>query len=75
MDATQSVTEGDLSTRLDIQSNDEFGYLSRFFNHMVEELAIQQQRLTDSNKYLENVVENKEMALKRAVQKVYFWLI
>ncbi len=72
IDATQSVTEGNLETRLDIHSNDEFGYLSRFFNHMVEELAIQQQRLTDSNKYLESVVENKEMALEESRAKSLF---
>ncbi|MCW8929124.1 MAG: ATP-binding protein [Gammaproteobacteria bacterium] len=72
IDATQSVKDGNLDTRLDIQSNDEFGYLSHFFNHMVEELEIQQQCLTDSNKYLESVVKNKEMALEESRAKSLF---
>ncbi len=72
IDATQSVKGGRLETRLDINSNDEFGYLAHFFNHMVEELEIQQQCLTDSNRYLESVVKNKEMALEESRAKSLF---
>jgi len=72
IDATQNVIAGNLETRLDIKSNDEFGHLSLFFNHMIEELAAQQQCLTDANQYLESVIKNKDMALAESRSKSLF---
>ena len=72
IDATQNVIYGDLETRLDIKSDDEFGHLSRFFNHMIQKLSQQQNSLTKANKYLESVVHNKEMALAESRSKSLF---
>ncbi len=72
IDATQSVTRGDLETRLDIHTHDEFGHLSRFFNHMIEELAQQQKSLSDTNQYLERALHNKDMALAESRAKSLF---
>lgn len=72
IDATQSVTRGDLNTRLDIQTDDEFGHLSNFFNHMVEELAQQQKKLTNTNKNLERMIHNKDLALAESQAKSLF---
>jgi signal transduction histidine kinase/DNA-binding NarL/FixJ family response regulator len=72
IDATQNVIENKMNTRLDIVSQDEFGHLSHFFNHMVEKMSDQQQCLTDSNKHLESVLQNKEMALKESRSKSLF---
>ena len=72
IDATQSVINGNLETRLDINSDDEFGHLSGFFNHMIKKLSDQQQSLTEANKYLESLVQNKEMALAESRSKSLF---
>ena len=72
IDATSDVIYGDLETRLDIKSDDEFGHLSRFFNHMIQKLSEQQHSLTEANKYLESVVHNKEMALAESRSKSLF---
>ena len=72
IDATQSVTRGDLDTRLDIQTDDEFGHLSNFFNHMIEELAQKQKSLAHTNQYLERALRNKDMALAESRTKSLF---
>lgn len=72
IDATQNIIYGHLDTRLDIKSDDEFGHLSRFFNHMIEQLDAQQKSLTLANKHLEKVVQNKEMALAESRSKSLF---
>ena len=72
IDATRSVTRGDLDTRLDIQTDDEFGHLSNFFNHMIEELAQKQKSLAHTNQFLERALRNKDMALAESRAKSLF---
>jgi signal transduction histidine kinase len=43
--ATRAVSEGHQDVRLDVSREDEFGYLSRFFNAMLDRLMAQQNEL------------------------------
>lgn len=43
--ATRAVSEGRQDVRLDVSREDEFGYLSRFFNAMLDRLMAQQNEL------------------------------
>lgn len=43
--ATKVISQGNLQMRLDVSREDEFGYLARFFNNMLEWLSDQQSRL------------------------------
>jgi two-component system nitrogen regulation sensor histidine kinase NtrY len=69
---TERIAKGDLSVRLDDQSQDELGVLVRSFNRMAEDLGRIQARLTEANlqlgrqnqeleqrgRYIEAVLEN-----------------
>ncbi len=44
MTASEQVAQGDLSVRVPVQRRGEFGQLANAFNHMVEELALADQR-------------------------------
>lgn len=48
VEATQAVTKGDLSKRITSRRQDEFGYLGRFMNEMLDKLQEQQQQLSRS---------------------------
>ena len=58
VDATQQVSRGNLSLRLDVNRDDEFGKLSRFFNEMMDTIKNQQDALTRTNEEL--LVESAE---------------
>lgn len=45
VNATKEISQGNLGMRLNPSREDEFGYLARFFNSMLDILADQQQRL------------------------------
>ena len=62
------VTGGDLSHRLDSNSNDEFGELAESFNKMTAELADAQVEITRWTQTLEDRVERKSEELERAHQ-------
>ena len=64
MDATQSVSNGDMDLRLDVSREDEFGHLSRFFNQMLERIQTQQVELTEANKELINEITVRKDAEK-----------
>ncbi len=49
----QKISEGDLRTRADVNTGDEFQELSDSFNHMVETLKASQDQLTSTNKSLD----------------------
>jgi two-component system nitrogen regulation sensor histidine kinase NtrY len=51
-EATQKVTEGDLTVRLEEKSGDEIGFLIRSFNRMTEELETSRSKLESSHKEL-----------------------
>jgi len=52
--ATQKITEGDLTYKVQVKSNDEIGTLSESFNVMVEELK----RSTVSREYVDSIIAN-----------------
>lgn len=45
--ATQSVSSGDLSVRLNIDRHDEFGQVAKFFNQMLDQIVAQQSDLRE----------------------------
>lgn len=55
VNATRAISEGHRDVRLDMSREDEFGYLSRFFNQMVD-------RLMDQQQALERAVEHAQSA-------------
>lgn len=52
--AAQNIAQGNLDDRIDYQSNDELGQLSRTFNHMAESLS----RTTVSRDYVDSIIES-----------------
>jgi signal transduction histidine kinase/FixJ family two-component response regulator len=52
VDATQQVSRGNLALRLDVNREDEFGTLSRFFNEMMDTIKEQQDALSRTNEEL-----------------------
>lgn len=62
MDAIRCVSNGDLSLRLDVSRQDEFGHLSRFFNQMLERVQSQQEELTEANRGLTSEIAVREQA-------------
>lgn len=57
VNATRAVSEGYQDVRLDVGREDEFGYLSRFFNQMLDQLMAQQAEL-------QGAVQNAQTASK-----------
>lgn len=57
VDATVAISKGDHNIRLDSTRQDEFGFISRFFNDMLDKLMAQQEQL-------ENVVTEAKSANK-----------
>ena len=53
VNATQAVTKGNLSERINFSRHDEFGHLGRFFNEMLDKLQSQQQQLSEAVKAAE----------------------
>ncbi len=45
VDATRAISDGVTDLRLDTSRQDEFGYIARFFNQMLDQLMEQQQQL------------------------------
>jgi two-component system, NtrC family, nitrogen regulation sensor histidine kinase NtrY len=60
--AAQQVAAGDWSARVDIVARDEVGVLARSFNHMINELTLQRERLIQS----ERVAAWRELARRLA---------
>ena len=56
---TERVARGDLSVRLEDQSDDELGFLVQSFNRMTEDLAEGQKNLTEANERLAQ--QNQEL--------------
>lgn len=62
-EATQKVTEGDFTVRLEEKSGDEIGFLIRSFNRMTEELETSRTKLESSHKELQEI--NLELDRRR----------
>lgn len=65
--ATKSVSEGDMSLRLDESREDEFGYLSRFFNRMLDQIA----RDLKQRQEAENALRESEGHLKKILDSIH----
>ncbi len=61
--ATQAVSGGNLSMRINVTRQDDFGKLSRFFNQMLDTITQQQQELRSTNEEL-----RKEVAVRRGAE-------
>jgi len=48
VDATQAISDGITDLRLDTSRQDEFGYIARFFNEMLDQLLEQQEKLIEA---------------------------
>lgn len=48
VDATVAISKGDHNIRLDLTRHDEFGFISRFFNDMLDQLMAQQEQLKNA---------------------------
>jgi len=48
VDATQAISDGITDLRLDTNRQDEFGYIARFFNEMLDKLLDQQEKLIEA---------------------------
>lgn len=69
----QKVAEGDLSVKIDTDSEDEFGKLSRGFNQMVDALKFATDEISESNAALINEIEQKKLVeenLRKLTQAV-----
>ncbi len=65
-EGTIAVMNGDLDHSIDVQTNDEIGFLTKSFNHMTRTLKQTQEELQLLNQTLEERVQHKTEALRRA---------
>ncbi len=65
VEATQKISQGDLSHRVEITSRDEIGYLAESFNKMTEDLGAANAKLLDWGKTLENKVKERTRELTK----------
>ena len=63
VDATQAISEGITDLRLDASRQDEFGYIAKFFNDMLDKLLEQQEQLKFAVKEAENANKAKSAFL------------
>ena len=63
MVATQEIARGDLYHRVEVQSDDEIGYLAESFNQMTEKLRAANEKLLEWGKTLEKKVEERTQEL------------
>ncbi len=63
MVATQEIARGDLYHRVEVQSDDEIGYLAESFNQMTDKLRAANEKLLDWGKTLEKKVEERTQEL------------
>ena len=64
VEATDKIARGDLDHRVEIESRDEIGQLSRSFNRMTEDLKNANENLTQWAKTLEKRVEERTRELR-----------
>jgi two-component sensor histidine kinase/HAMP domain-containing protein len=68
--AVNKITEGDLSQRVQVKSNDEVGFLAQSFNKMVEKIANSNHEMDKINKELENRVKERTQELEGALKSL-----
>jgi signal transduction histidine kinase len=65
MQGTDAIASGNLSHRITLTTQDEFGYLATHFNHMACELERQREKLHEANAILEQRVAERTRELHR----------
>ncbi|MFC2130600.1 response regulator [Bacteroidota bacterium] len=63
------ISKGNLSSRVPIDSNDEFGKLAEYFNNMVDKLENTQRDLHKVNEDLEIIVEERTIKLLQEIDE------
>ena len=63
------ISNGDLSSRVDVNTTDEFGKLGKYFNNMVDQVEITQKKLFEMNIALEEKVEERTIDLKNEIEE------
>ncbi|PIG93069.1 response regulator [Gloeocapsopsis sp. IPPAS B-1203] len=66
MEATETITAGELNVELDVSRQDELGHLAYLFNKMAQQLRESFQKLAKTNEELELRVEERTAELKEA---------
>ncbi len=66
-DTVKKIAKGDLTTRVDVTSNDEVGLLGHSFNEMVNNLEATQQQFIDLNRDLEKIVRDRTSNLQKEI--------
>jgi len=66
----KKVSSGDISQKVDIQSDDEIGILASTFNTMTDELTIARQRMEEWTETLEEEVEKQTRVIKQTQNKL-----
>jgi diguanylate cyclase (GGDEF)-like protein/PAS domain S-box-containing protein len=67
VNATKTVSAGDLAHRLDDRREDEFGYLARFFNQMLDQIV---KELTERQQ-AEDAVRKSEKEMKQILDSIH----
>ena len=65
VEATEKISQGDLSHKVEVTSKDEIGYLADSFNQMTADLATANDKLIDWGKTLEKKVEERTQELTK----------
>lgn len=69
MRGTDEIASGNLGYRIPVESQDEFGYLSRHFNHMADGLQQQQEKLREASNVLEQKVAERTQQLRLSIEE------
>lgn len=68
--AVLKITEGDLTQRLEVKSNDEVGLLANSFNEMIEKISATNEEMDSINKELETRVKDRTRELEGALKSL-----
>jgi len=69
VETVKLITNGDLTKRTKVVTNDEIGYLSRSFNRMVDNLVAAQNDYTNMNRNLEQLIETRTAELRLEINE------
>ncbi|MFH1435809.1 MAG: cache domain-containing protein [Pseudomonadota bacterium] len=64
VDATEKISRGDLSHKIDVKSGDEIGHLASSFNRMTDDLKDANEQLVDWGRTLERKVDERTRELR-----------
>lgn len=73
VNGTRSITAGDLTVRLPVNSNDELGVLAASFNQMVAELQARNTELTQANEMLSEREARLRLITEVTTDALYEW--